>query len=162
RVTDVLLLKLRQDQALLAFAVAKSAVIKNQYGISGAGEAAVIALVKFGVHQSQPTRTLHNSGPTPGSGFIRQPENSFYLRTFAIEGDFFLFHGEPFKYPSRDRTLKNFGEIIRQYLVEAHISDDEFFVLRVQSDTPRFFDLALGPTDEPAWWNVATIIDTPN
>jgi hypothetical protein len=57
------------------------------------------------------------------------------------------------------RRLKNFREIIRQHLVEAHIRDDELLVLRVQSNTPRFFDLALGSADEPAGWHIATIVD---
>src|SRR5262249_4746699 len=60
------------------------------------------------------------------------------------------------------RRLKNFREIIRQYLVEAHVGDDELLVLGVQSDTPRFFDLALRSADEPAWWSVTAIIDTPD
>src|SRR5947199_1068368 len=62
----------------------------------------------------------------------------------------------------RRGRLKNFREIIRQYLIEAHVGDDELFLLGVQSDTPRFLDLALGSADEPAWWSVATIIDTPD
>src|SRR5262245_16351338 len=62
-VSNILRLKLRQDQALLPFAVAKATVIKNQYGIPGLGKASVIALVQFRVHQSQPTRTLHDTGP---------------------------------------------------------------------------------------------------
>src|SRR5262249_52267872 len=142
RVTDVLCLKLRQDQTLLAFTVTKSAVIKNQYGISGFGEAAVIALVQFGVHQSQPTGTLHDAAPLPGSGFIRQLENSFHLRSFAVEGALFMPHGR--------YSLENLGEIIRQHRVEAHVGDDELFVFGVQSHSSRFLDLALRSADEPA------------
>ncbi len=97
RVTDVLRLKLRNNQALLAFAVAKAAVIKNQYGISGFGEAEVIPLVQFGVHQSEPTRTLHDTRP-PGSRLIRQPENSLHLCAFAVEVDLFVPHGTLSKY----------------------------------------------------------------
>src|SRR5436309_2142818 len=100
RVPDVLSLKLRQDQALLAFAVAKAAVIENQNGIPGFGEAAVIALVQLGVHQSQPTRTLHDSRPPPGYSLLRQPENPFHLRSFAVEGDLFVLHGSLSKHPS--------------------------------------------------------------
>src|SRR5438128_3962133 len=45
RVPDVLGLKLRQDQALLAFAVAKAAVIENQNVITRLGQAAVLDIV---------------------------------------------------------------------------------------------------------------------
>src|SRR3989441_4328404 len=56
---------------------------------------------------------------------------------------------------------KNFREIIRQYHVETHVGDDKLFVLGVQSDPSWFLDLALGSADEPAGWDVATVIDAP-
>src|SRR5207245_10047626 len=62
RVPDVLGLKLRQDQALLAFAVAKAAVTETQNALPASGKAAGMRLVRLELTKPRPHRPCTAAG----------------------------------------------------------------------------------------------------